>query len=244
MAASLAIVLSGVFWTLSYGAIEGVSSESVERPDDLQQGKVPQKPTGQAPPAFELVGYNPFAELSKANLRKAELPGAQLRNARLGGADLRGANLMGASLRYAVLEFAKLQEATLEFTDLEGAKMIICQLEDAFLSEANLWSADLESANLKNADLTGAKLESARLMNAELDGAFLSCADFRGAIGLTTSQVTKANDWTEAFYDDELVDDLWDELLKSRELNMEPDRYYQDLEKKCENIREGEDAAI
>ena len=137
LAAYLATVLGGVFWTLSYGAIEGVNSESVDRAVALKV-EVPQEFPGYALQAFELVGYNPFAKLSKANLHEAELPGAKLRNARFGGADLRDTNLTKAWLQHGNLEYAKLEGATLESTDLRWANMSDSELDDAILYDPDL----------------------------------------------------------------------------------------------------------
>ena len=67
--------------------------------------------------------FEPFANLSGANLQDAQLVAANLEGANLTEADLQGANLAGADLRGANLTGANLTGANLRGADLTGATM-------------------------------------------------------------------------------------------------------------------------
>jgi uncharacterized protein YjbI with pentapeptide repeats len=168
------------------------------------------------------------ADLVDARLESADLSGAQLARAALWGARLDGADLTRANLEGAVLEGAHLEEAILEEADLArtvfgdawltGANLAKARLDEADLSGAWLERADLSGAELEGTSLLKARLQGAILLGARLDGTDLSeallvgadlvgaeiqasqaqFADFRGAKGLTQSQLDEVigNDGT------------------------------------------------
>ncbi len=137
------------------------------------------------------------AALQDANLSRANLSGAMLLDAKLDGA-----NLYAADIRGAVLQRASLQHADLRDAKLEGADLTMAILRQAYLSSAKMAGARLQAAqlaqafltqaDLQKADLRGAGLQGAILNGANLSGANLQNADFRGALGLTVSQICSA----------------------------------------------------
>jgi len=111
-----------------------------------------------------------FADLRKADLRKAYLQGASLFNAKLQGtwfyqAQLQGADLSQAKLLGASLDSAQLQGASLEQVELQGALVSNAQLQGAKLDKAQL-----QGANLSQAQLQGASLHCAKLQGADFVG--------------------------------------------------------------------------
>jgi len=162
----------------------------------------------------------PKADLKRANFRGANLYGAILHEANLKRANFRGANLYGAILYEANVEWANLYEANLEKANLEWANLMRANLKRANLTGSSLFLANLEKANLEEADLREAILFGANLYRANLEGANLygatnleganfKGADLREAIlfgadlsetgGLTLVQISKAkvNDETQ-----------------------------------------------
>ncbi len=76
-----------------------------------------------------LTGMNlAYADLSKANLRRAKLAGVQLGQANLSGANLSGADLTGA----------KLYMANLTGANLSGARLLEAKLYKTLLDRADL----------------------------------------------------------------------------------------------------------
>src|ERR1700676_2177158 len=145
------------------------------------------------------------ADLRGADLSYGILEGATLSNAKLSGAsmyaiDLRDAQLLRADLsradvRDAKLERAVLALANLQDTDFSGAKLIGTNFTGAQFRGAIFLDAILKNADLRGASLSGAIVRDANFAGANLDG-----ADFRGAVGLTVSQICAAR-WRGALLD-------------------------------------------
>jgi len=153
-----------------------------------------------------------WADLSRADLRKANLVNAFLRNtnldealmtqaylfrANLGGATFRKAILYRAKFIFANLRLAQMKEANLTEADFTGADLSIANLHQirangTHFQKANLRSADLSESNLQNADFTEANLVMAKLINADLQDANLTGANCRGA-NLTGANLIGAN---------------------------------------------------
>jgi BTB/POZ domain-containing protein KCTD9 len=138
------------------------------------------------------------ANLSKANLSKAILNGADLNGAILNGADLNGAILNGADLNGAILNGADLNGADLIGADLKGVKLIGAKLIGTYLNVA-----DFSHANLSKADFSHATLSRTTLSEADVSG-----ANFRGAKNLMREQITAAQNWETAQYDEEFRQEL------------------------------------
>jgi uncharacterized protein YjbI with pentapeptide repeats len=132
------------------------------------------------------------ADLSRASLSGALLLDAKLDGANLYAADLSGAVLQRASLQHADLRDAKLENADLSMAILRQAYLSSAKMAGARLPAAQLAQAFLTQADLRKADLRGAGLQGAILNGADLTGANLEQADFRGALGLTSSQICSA----------------------------------------------------
>ena len=124
------------------------------------------------------------AVLDRANICNSDLRGANLSNATLFRTGLSYALLTRANLSSANLNAAYLNETNLQHADFNAAKLIGADFRKARLMEALLTDADLTDANLTGADLRKADLSGAVMNNADLTN-----ADFRGAIGLTQSQL-------------------------------------------------------
>ena len=169
----------------------------------------------------ELSGIN----LSQANvgyavLAQANLAGAQLYQTNIEGADLQYANLRDANLSGAHLQGVKhLERATLrgavydaktqfpEGFQVENSGAILLAA-NADLRDRNLKGSILSDADLKGANLSGANLEGAILIDTQLNGANLTGANLQGAVGLTSSQVKSAQNWTTAQYDEAFRQEL------------------------------------
>ena len=159
----LVVVIGGLFWILSYGAIHGLPAWV---PRTLQSARL-------SPVADferqELAGANledkslpylqaQFADLQEANLRGADLQEADLRSANLERSVLSNANLTGANL-----EEAKLQSADLTGACLQDAILEYANLQQAILERADLRRAEMGNSDLRDAFLLGTKLQFAKL---------------------------------------------------------------------------------
>ncbi|MEI8080731.1 MAG: pentapeptide repeat-containing protein [Actinomycetes bacterium] len=133
------------------------------------------------------VKIEPYADLSRCDLR-----GANLVNADLSAVNLAGANLERADLYSAKLTRADLSDATLILADLNRANLRNAELTRAKLFGANLMSVDGSGASLPYADLSGAFLTAATLVRADLAHAGLADADMNYA-NLSHSDLTSAN---------------------------------------------------
>jgi uncharacterized protein YjbI with pentapeptide repeats len=144
------------------------------------------------------VGYNPFAQLTEADVSTkplgwtgrdeeiSQVKGANLNRLRLRyiqgyGAFLVKARLWQADLRNAFLSEADLREANLRQADLRNAILDRARLARAALPEANLANVNLDLADLRDANLSFAVLAEATLLDAQLDGANLYKADAHSA---------------------------------------------------------------
>jgi uncharacterized protein YjbI with pentapeptide repeats len=147
------------------------------------------------------------ADLRGANLTQSDLQDSNLSRALMSGAllpdaKLDGANLYASDLHDGILQRASLQHADLRDANLEGADLGMAILRQTYLSSAKmsgsklrgaqLAQAFLTQADLRKADLRGAGMQGAILNGANLTGANLDRVDFRGALGLTASQVCSA----------------------------------------------------
>jgi len=152
----------------------------------------------------------------RADLRYADAYGAFLAKADLSGVYLEGADLGHSDLRqaHADIEPARLIGADLTGAKLGAAKLPYSELKDAWFLQTDLTQADLSGADLTHAGLMEAKLHGADLTGAILEDACLRFADFRSldrdhkTTGLTAAALKSARNWNEAYYDDDLVQQL------------------------------------
>ena len=158
------------------------------------------------------------ANLTQSDLQDANVSRASLARALLLDAKLDGANLYASDLRNAVLQRASLQHADLREANLEGADLSMAILRQTYLSSAKMAGARLQAAqlaqafltqaDLRKADLRGAGLQGAILNGANFSGANLQQADFRGALGLTPSQICSAASVRQIQLDEALQRDV------------------------------------
>jgi uncharacterized protein YjbI with pentapeptide repeats len=147
-----------------------------------------------APDLLWTLGYNPFAQLTEAEIstkpsgwsgreeefagvKGANLNGLRLRYIQAYGAFLVKAHLWRTDLRNAYLSEADLREANLRQVDLRYAVLDRAKLVRAVLPEADLEDANLDRADLRDANLSFAMLSGATLLDATLDGANLYKSD-------------------------------------------------------------------
>jgi uncharacterized protein YjbI with pentapeptide repeats len=152
-----------------------------------------------APDVLWTFGYNPFAQLTEADLstkppgwtgREEEIAlvkGASLNRLRLRyiqayGAFLVKAHIWRTDLRNAYLSEADLREANLRQVDLQFAVLDRAKLTRAVLPEADLRSSNLDRADLRDANLSFALLSEATLLDATLDNANLYKSDLHSAL--------------------------------------------------------------
>jgi uncharacterized protein YjbI with pentapeptide repeats len=152
-----------------------------------------------APDILWTFGYNPFAQLTEADLstkppgwtgREEEIAlvkGASLNRLRLRyiqayGAFLVKAHIWRTDLRNAYLSEADLREANLRQVDLQFAVLDRAKLTRAVLPEADLRSSNLDRADLRDANLSFALLSEATLLDATLDNANLYKSDLHSAL--------------------------------------------------------------
>jgi uncharacterized protein YjbI with pentapeptide repeats len=146
--------------------------------------------------AFWLIGYDPFAQVTEAEISRkpsgwteeelnrvegASLNGLRLRHINAYGAFFAKARLRQADLRYAYLSEADLRQANLRQASLRFAVLYQAKLDGAMLQEADLQNANLTRAELVKSDLSFASLAGALLLDAKLDGAVLYSANLRNA---------------------------------------------------------------
>jgi uncharacterized protein YjbI with pentapeptide repeats len=151
-----------------------------------------------APDLLWTFGYNPFAQLTEAEIstkppgwtgseeeiagvKGANLNGLRLRYIQAYGAFLVKAHLWRTDLRNAYLSEADLREANLRQVDLRFAVLDRAKLVRAVLPEADLQNANLDRADLRDANLSFAVLSEATLLDATLDGANLYKSDLHSA---------------------------------------------------------------
>ena len=184
----------GLFlYLLSIGTIMGAPHDYRAIPDSAVPGI-----NAWAPDILWIVGYNPFAQLTEADVstkplgwtgREDEIAlvkGANFNRLRLRYIQAYGAFLVKArfwqtDLRNAYLSEADLREANLRQADLRYAVLDRAKLTHTILAEADLQNATLDRADLRNANLSSAVLSRAVLHDATLDGANLYKADLRMA---------------------------------------------------------------
>lgn len=148
--------------------------------------------------ALWLAGYNPFAQLTEADVSSkppgwsgrdedlASVKGANLNRLKLRyiqayGAFFAKAHLWQSDLRHAYLSEADLREANLRQANLQFAILSGAKLKGATMQESNLQNANLDRADLRAANLSSALLSGATLLDATLDGANLYKADLQAA---------------------------------------------------------------
>ncbi len=178
---------------LSIGTIVGAPHNYRATPDSTVFGI-----RAWAPDILWIVGYNPFAQLTEADVstkppgwtgREDEIAlvkGANFNRLRLRYIQAYGAFLVRArfwqtDLRNAYLSEADLREANLRQADLRFAVLDRAKLTHTILVEADLQNATLNRADLRNANLSSALLSGATLLDATLDSANLYKADLRMA---------------------------------------------------------------
>jgi uncharacterized protein YjbI with pentapeptide repeats len=161
-----------------------------------------------------------FASGERAYLALSDLRRADLLGADLWSADLRGANLTGASIVGSLLFNADLRKVragagpAADRSDTVAGMAYVDTLfcSRTFFSGSNLRyarfaRADVRGAAFNDGMLQGAVFAGARLHHATFDNADLDGADFRGAYGLTPSQILAAHH-IEALYDPQFLDAL------------------------------------
>lgn len=99
--------------------------------------------------------------------------------------DLSNIRFVGSNLQNANFYLSQLREASFWKASLINAKFQKANLSQAILQKANLQGADFRDCILKNADLKDANLKEVK--------------------GLTVQQITSAQNWQSATYDDELM---------------------------------------
>lgn len=151
-----------------------------------------------APDVLWTFGYNPFAQLTEADVstkpagwtgrdedlsgvKGANLNGLKLRYIQAYGAFLAKAHLWRTDLRNAYLSEADLREANLRQVDLRFAVLDRAKLARATIPEGDLGSANLDRADLHDANMSFAVLSQATLLDATLDGANLYKSDLQSA---------------------------------------------------------------
>jgi uncharacterized protein YjbI with pentapeptide repeats len=162
-----------------------------------------------APEILWTFGYNPFAQLTEADVstrprewtgRREDLDrvdGANLNRLRLRyiqgyGAFLAKAHMWRTDLRNAYLSEADLREANLRQVNLSFAVLDRAKLAGAALPEADLRNANLDRSDLRDANLSFATLSDATLLDATLDGANLYKSDLHSAL-LQRASLKKAD---------------------------------------------------
>jgi uncharacterized protein YjbI with pentapeptide repeats len=148
--------LGGVFFVLSYGAIEHAGRETLFTN------------------AVRMLGIRSTAQLDGSDFaRQVHLED----NRDLSGVDLRGASLVKSNLRGF-----DLRHVDLRWADLTESDLVDVDLRNGRLDDAILWKADLSgNSNLSNSSLRGAKLDRANLVDADMRGAKLAGANLHGA---------------------------------------------------------------
>jgi uncharacterized protein YjbI with pentapeptide repeats len=162
-----------------------------------------------APDVLWTFGYNPFAQLTEADvsakplgwtgredeiasIKGANLNGLRLRYIQAYGAFLVKAHLWRTDLRNAYLSEADLREANLRQVDLRFAVLDRAKLARAALPEADLRNSNLDRADLRDANLSFALLSDSTLLDATLDGANLYKSDLQSAF-LQRASLKKAD---------------------------------------------------
>ncbi|MFI5249242.1 MAG: pentapeptide repeat-containing protein [Gemmatimonadales bacterium] len=161
-----------------------------------------------------------FASGERAYLALSDLRRADLLGADLWSADLRGANLTGASVVGSLLfntDMRKLRAGAGPAADRSDTAAGVAYVDTLFCSRTFFSGSNLRYARFSRADvrgaafndgmLQGAVFAGARLHHATFDNADLDGADFRGAYGLTPSQILAAHH-VEALYDPQFLDAL------------------------------------
>jgi uncharacterized protein YjbI with pentapeptide repeats len=185
---ALMLVSAIALLLLSVGTIRGMPRESSHRGASSSSDF-----RSWAADAFWLIGYDPFAHISQAELSVApadwsgstgdvkNVNGARLNDTSLRYAQAYGVFLANARLRGSDWKGATLSQADLRDANLREANLLGAMLDRAQLAQANLTLADLDGVNLARADLTGADLTSASLVNAILVDANMNAAILYGA---------------------------------------------------------------
>src|SRR5216683_198015 len=152
-----------------------------------------------APDVLWTFGYNPFAQLTEADVstkplgwagREEEIAGVKganlnrlrLRYIQAYGAFLVNAHLWRTDLRNAYLSEADLRGANLRQVDLRFAVLDRAKLARAALPEADVRNANLDRADLRDANLSFAVLSEATLLDTTLDAANLYKSDLHLAL--------------------------------------------------------------
>lgn len=213
-AVGAAVLLSWVSWETRWGAPNSLVPHAMAKVGyspfaNLDYAEVSQK----KPSWIQANATDPDSvippRLSGVNLRYASAFRAFFNSADLVRADLIGASLEQASLVDAQLIGANLAGAYLDEADLRGANLVSANLSLSSLRLANAGGANMSSANLSGASMGGADLSGAQLWHSRLT--YTSLARFQDSEGvwmgkqIDPERVTQADNWDQAFYDQEIL---------------------------------------
>ena len=188
------VALLSLVAVITFGAVEGVRSPSIQSAD----------PRNWVPRLLDSAGLAAFADLRRAEVSRRDEDFWRVSPEQRVTA-VEGAELAGRSLRFADAKQAFLALADLKGADLKGADLNAANLESADLSFASLQNANLARAALYSSKLEGADLRGANFEDAALEGSSLDKAVLFGARGLTCRQLERAKRWEEALRDESLA---------------------------------------
>lgn len=178
-------ILLAITTFISFGTIWGIPHNESRAP---QYG--PANIRRWAPTALWAFGYDPFADLTEAQIstppahwnwsddtlnsvRGARLSNPRFRYAQAYGAFFANAHLWHADFRGAYLSNADFRSADLTQGNFQFALMDSARMNGANLDRSNLQGAHLARADLRNANLSYAALSGTFTMDARFDGASL-----------------------------------------------------------------------
>ena len=189
-------VVGGIFYSFSWGAIQGIPYKHSKEADRIQEIHEEEKLWNEGTSKWEKytlrhlvprllwrINFSPFADLHEEDIstKPANWTGKTDEYALVKGARLVDANMPYATATRCFLVNGDLRRAKLSWADLREANLSNADLSRADLTHANLSHANLSHANLNRADLTNASLDFANLKGANLNWADLGKAGIAGA---------------------------------------------------------------
>lgn len=146
-----------------------------------------------------------FSDMTYSVFEEANFAGAKLSNASLYGANLRRTNWLRADLTHSDMRDTQAQDSEFSLANLEQSDFSGAKLAGAKFGGAQFKGTILLGADLRNTDLRGAAFPGAVLREAPMDGAHVDGADFRGALGLTGSEICATTGWQTAQFDPDIL---------------------------------------